>query len=175
MNGARRTCHWSPSANDARSHSARDGFCISGQLAASLVQFVILWKRVASATSMRKLCRNSGKVKFMTADRAWKRAGEISSLNAKKSDGITKPLGFDVYRCRHCNHFHLTSIKETPIQAAARVTQLLQKVMKPSQKLPRAGTDGSSISESRLSLPKSVRSSGTSAILDPTTQCDNPR
>lgn len=52
---------------------------------------------------MKKRCRKSGKVKFDTHEQAAVRAGEIL---LKKNNRAT---ALSTYRCRHCDHWHLTS------------------------------------------------------------------
>jgi hypothetical protein len=50
---------------------------------------------------LRKKCRRSGKRKFSTHERALFRAGQIL-----EKPGAPKELR--AYRCRFCNHWHLT-------------------------------------------------------------------
>lgn len=77
---------------------------------------------------MKKFCRKSGKVKFATQQLAQKRAKEI--MRAKHDDEL---LAMTEYRCRHCNHFHLTSTKRTPEQLAKLTNEKLNN-SHPSQR-----------------------------------------
>ena len=53
-----------------------------------------------------KKCRTSGKVKFITHERALKRAGELLELHPE-----WRARAYSAYRCPHCNHWHLTTKK----------------------------------------------------------------
>lgn len=62
-------------------------------------------------SEMRKLCRKSGKVKFNTHEQALIRAGEVmtmANVNRKHGD---RPVEMAAYRCKFCNHFHMTRRK----------------------------------------------------------------